>query len=103
VSRQSAWIVLILGAILFLSGLFVTLTASGIFERTESDLLENPFFGSILSGMWDIEFAGRSLAGEWVRSVPLAQAFSILWTLGGVFLIWLGVSALFIPDDWRRR
>lgn len=102
-SRWSAWLVLFVGVFLSLSGLFVCLTTSGTFERIESELLENPLFGSILSLIWDTEFAGRSLAGEWVRSVPFVQAFAIIWTLDGVFLIWIGLATLLSGDDWRRR
>jgi len=103
VTRWSAWLVLSIGVFLFLSGLVVTLTASGAFEQIESDLLEYPLIGDILSGIWDTEMAGRSLAGEWARSVPFVQAFAIIWTLDGVFLTWLGLSTLLSLDDWQRR
>jgi len=104
VTRLSAWIVLSIGIFFFLSGLFVTLVASGVFKQIESDLLSYPMVGEILTEMWDTELiAGRTLAGEWARSVPFMQAIAVLWTLDGVFLIWLGASTLFIPDDWRRR
>jgi hypothetical protein len=104
VTRLSAWIVLSIGLFLFISGLFVTLVASGVFEQVEEDILGYPLIGDVLSGIWDTELiAGRTLAGEWTRSIPFMQAIAVLWTLDGVFLIWLGASTLLIPDDWRRR
>lgn len=103
-TRSSAWLVLSIGLFLSLSGLLVTVVASGVFAQIESDLLEYPLIGDILSGIWDTELiAGRTLAGEWSRSVPFVQAFAIIWTLDGVFLTWLGLSTLLSQDDWRRR
>ena len=102
-TRWSAWLVLFIGLFLFLSGLLVTVLASGVFAQIESDLLEYPLIGDILSGMWDTEIAGRTLAGEWARSVPFVQAFAIIWTIDGVFLTWLGLSTLLSLDDWQRR
>ena len=102
-TRSSAWLVLSIGLFLLLSGLLVTVVASGVFAQIESDLLEYPLIGDILSSIWDTEIAGRTLAGEWARSVPFVQAFAIIWALDGVFLTWLGLSTLLSQDDWRRR
>jgi len=103
-SRLSALVVLIFGVLAFVLGLLTSLAASASFEKMESDLLENTLFGGILSSFWDIEFVGRTLKGEWYRSVPFVLAIAIITTIVGVLCIWVAVESFrFKKDDWRRR
>lgn len=103
-SRLLAWLILILGALIFLLGLLASLMALGAFGEIEEALLEFPLMGPFLSAIWDLEILGRSMRGEWTRSAIFVQLFSIISALDGVFLVWLGASTLLSPeDDWRRR
>ena len=103
-SRLSALVLLIFGVLAFFLGLFTFLATSASFVDMESYLLENPLFGGILSPFWDFEFAGRTLQGEWYRSVPFIQAIAIITAIVGVLCVWVGVASLrSSSDDWRRR
>ena len=102
-SRLSALVVLIFGVLAFFLGLLTFLETSASFADMESYLLENPLFGGILSPFWDLEFAGRTLQGEWYRSVPFIQAIAIITTIVGAFFIWVGLASFRSKDDWRRR
>ena len=103
-SRLLAWLILILGALIFLLGLLTSLMALGAFGEIEEALLEFPLMGPLLSAIWDLEILGRSMRGEWTRSAIFVQLFSIIAALDGVLLVWLGASTLLSPeDDWRRR
>ena len=104
-SRLSSWLVVGLGAVALILGLLTSLTASASFPKLERALLEDPLFGDLLSRFWEFEFAGRTLKGEWDRSLPFIVGMAIITTIFGVFCIWIGMASLrsSAPDDWRRR
>jgi hypothetical protein len=104
-SRLSAWLVTGIGVISLALGLFTSLTASASFPKLEQELLEDPLFGDLLSRFWEFEFAGRTLKGEWDRSLPFIVGMAIITTIFGVFCIWIGLASLrsSVTDDWRRR
>jgi spore maturation protein SpmA len=102
-SRLSTLVLLIFGVLAFFLGLLTFLATSASFVDMESYLLENPLFGGILSLFWDFEFGGRTLQGEWYRSVPFVQAIAMITTSVGVLCVWVGVASFRSTDDWRRR
>lgn len=104
-SRRFAWIALFAGVFAFFIGLYELLAVSGVFGDPEMNLRDDPFIGGLFSFMIDfpIEFMGRSMYGEWERTLLLLKVMSAIPLLIGVVLSWLGLATLLSPDDWRRR
>lgn len=104
-SRRFAWVALFAGALLFLIGVYLLLAFSGVFGDPEMKLREDPFIGGLFSWMLDLnfEFMGRTMYGEWERTLRMLKLMSVIPLLIGAVLAWLGLASLVSPEDWKRR